>query len=158
MMASMLSRRAGGLLQQRVMQAQLVRGRNAANAAKNAKNAPNAAKKSHGTTNNGMSRVKQYSANAAKVALLFNKADWCPHCKAAKPEIDRAAQILGTVVPVYAVDSERDAVFQSKIGVQAFPTIMFRDARGKLTEYSGAMDGRAIADWTCAQSGMCGQR
>lgn len=102
--------------------------------------------------------VKAYRKNAAKVAILFVKADWCPHCQAAKPQMDRAASFLGSVVPVYEVDSERNADVIEALGVESFPTILFRDARGKLTEYQGAREGRAIGDWACAQSGMCGRQ
>lgn len=102
--------------------------------------------------------VKPYRKNAPKVAILAALADWCPHCKAAKPELDRASDILGSVVPVYEVDSERNADVVEALGVQAFPTILFRDARGKLTEYTGDRKARSIADWACAQSGMCGRR
>lgn len=103
-------------------------------------------------------RVKRYTKNAPKVAVLAVVAVWCPHCQALKPELDRAASILGNVVPIYEVDSERDADVVRALGVKGFPTIFFRDGRGKLTEYTGERKGRAIADWACSKSGMCGGR
>lgn len=100
--------------------------------------------------------VKPFRKNAAAVAVLFVKADWCPHCKVAKPEVRRAAEILGSVVPVYEVDSERDAGVIEAMGVEGFPTIFFRNVRGKLVEYRGQKRARDIADWVCTQSSRCG--
>lgn len=100
--------------------------------------------------------VKTYRRNSAGPAILFVKADWCPHCRAAKPEIAKAAQVLGTVLPVYEVDSERHKDVVEALGVDGFPTIFFRAASGKLKRYGGERLGQKIADWACAQSGACG--
>ena len=100
--------------------------------------------------------VKNYRRNTSGPALLFAKADWCPHCQTAKPEIRKAAAILGSVVPVYELDSDKHQDAIEELGVQGFPTIFFRDARGKLKEYKGERKGQKIADWVCAHSGRCG--
>ena len=91
------------------------------------------------------------------MALLFVKADWCPHCQSTAPEIEEAADILGSVVPVYAVDSEKNRNTVRRLGVEGFPTIMFRDDDGELEVYNGPRQGQNIADWVCAQSGHCGR-
>lgn len=101
--------------------------------------------------------IKAFRKNAPTVAVLFVKADWCPHCKRAKPEVQRAAEILGSVVPVYEVDSERNADVVESLGVEGFPTIFFRNAKGKLVRYKGETRSRNIADWVCTQSGRCGR-
>lgn len=101
--------------------------------------------------------VKQYRTNARMPAVLFAKAEWCPHCQDAKPELEQAASILGSVLPVYAVDSERNEGAIRKLKVQAYPTIMYQSAEGKVVEYTGPRKGNKIADWACAQSGMCGR-
>lgn len=100
---------------------------------------------------------KSYRRNAAGPALLFVKADWCPHCQAAKPEIRRAAAILGSVVPVYEVDSEKHADVVRELGVEGFPTIFFKSRGGQLKQYRGERQGQKLADWACAQSGGCGR-
>jgi hypothetical protein len=104
-----------------------------------------------------MSALKPYRKNASQVCVLFAKADWCPHCRSTKPEMESAAQILGSVVPVYEVDSERNKDAIAQLGVEGFPTIFFRDARGQLSTYDGPRKGQQIADWVCTQSGMCGR-
>lgn len=101
--------------------------------------------------------VKQYRKNARMPALLFAKAEWCPHCQDAKPELEQAASVLGSVLPVYAVDSERNADAIRQLKVKAYPTIMYQSAEGTVKEYKGERRGNKIADWACAQSGMCGR-
>lgn len=104
-----------------------------------------------------MSSVKNYRRNSSGPAVLFVKADWCPHCRHAKPEISKAAAILGSVLPVYEIDSERHKDVIESLGVDGFPTIFFRDASGRLKTYNGERRGQKIADWACAQSGACGR-
>ena len=102
--------------------------------------------------------LKPYRKNATQVAVLFVSATWCPHCRNARPELEKAAAILGSVVPVYEVDSERNADTVELLGVNGFPTIFFRNESGRVTKYNGERNGQHIADWACAQSGLCGRR
>lgn len=90
-------------------------------------------------------------------ALLYCSAATCPYCKSTRPEIKEAAHILGSVVPVYEIDSERERDIVSALRIQGFPTILFRNRQGRLEEYKGARKGRDIADWVCAHSGECGR-
>lgn len=103
-----------------------------------------------------MSAVKTYRRNSAGPALLFVKAEWCPHCQSTKPEIRKAAAILGSVIPVYEVDSEKHKDVVESLKVEGFPTIFFRGSNGRLKEYRGDRKGQKIADWVCTQSGACG--
>lgn len=101
--------------------------------------------------------LKQFNRRARGPCVLFVSATWCPHCRAAKPEMEEAADILGSVVPVYVVDSERDKAVVERLGVEGFPTILFMDAAGRLTPYEGPRRGKDVAAWTCAHSGNCGR-
>lgn len=102
-----------------------------------------------------MSAVKNYRRNSTGPALLFVKAEWCPHCQTTKPEIRKAASILGSVLPVYEVDSDKHADVVETLQVEGFPSIFFRNANGRLKEYRGERRGQKIADWACTQSGLC---
>ena len=102
-------------------------------------------------------RLQQYRRDSKGPAVLFVSAQWCPHCRNAKPQLARAAAILGSVLPVYVVDSEKHADVIAKMGVDGFPTIFFRTATGRLRTYNGEREGQKIADWACGQSGACGR-
>lgn len=101
--------------------------------------------------------LKPYRSNAPATAVLYASATWCPHCRATTPEMEKAAAILGSVVPVYVVDSERNKDVVRALGVRGFPTIFFRNAMGRLVQYNGERRGQKIADWVCAHSGNCGR-
>jgi thiol-disulfide isomerase/thioredoxin len=98
-------------------------------------------------------RLRQYNRTSTGPALLFVSATWCPHCKHARPEVRKAAVVLGTVVPVYVVDSEKHKDVVESLKVQGFPTILFRTESGRMKEYRGERVGQKIADWACSQSG-----
>lgn len=104
-----------------------------------------------------MSSVKPYRRNSSGPAVIFVKADWCGHCRAAKPEIRKTAAILGSVLPVYEVDSDKHKDVVESMKVDGFPTIFFRNANDKLKQYRGERTGQKIADWACTQSGACGR-
>lgn len=97
--------------------------------------------------------VKQFNPNVAGPAVLFVKADWCGHCQSAKPEVRAASAQLGARVPIYEVDSERDAGTIKGLGVEGFPTIIFLSAQGRLSKYTGARTASAIAQWAAARAG-----
>lgn len=96
--------------------------------------------------------VKQFNPNVAGPAVLFVKADWCGHCKTTKPEIRAASSLLGSSVPIYEVDSERDADTVKGLGVSGFPTIIFLNAQGRLGKYTGERTGQKIAQWAAARA------
>lgn len=90
-------------------------------------------------------------------AVLYCSMVGCPHCTSTRPQMAQAAAIMGSVVPVYEVDSDRDADVVQALGVEGFPTILFRHPGGGYAEYDGPRKGRDIADWACAHSGGCGR-
>jgi thiol-disulfide isomerase/thioredoxin len=102
--------------------------------------------------------LKTYRRGVSGPAVLFVKADWCGYCKAAKPEMRRAAATLGTVLPVYEIDADRQKDIVATMPVSGFPTIFFLTAAGQLRKYEGERQGQKVADWACAQSGACGRR
>ena len=106
-----------------------------------------------------MSSVKSYPSrfgtNPPGPCVLFCKADWCGHCTRAKPEIAEAARRMGSVVPVYVIDADKQEKIVSGLGVQGFPTIFYVDQNGRKHEYGGDRTGRAISEWVCNKVGSC---
>ncbi len=99
-------------------------------------------------------RVREFDPSHRGEAILFVKADWCPHCKVAKPELEVAAMQVGRL-PVFAVDSERDKATIRKLNIDGYPTILYRSDRGRISKYVGPREGRRIADWACGRSSAC---
>ena len=77
-----------------------------------------------------------FSPDTHGPCLVIVSVDWCPHCRSAKPVLDRVAQGLGTAVPTYVVngDSRKDLV--AALGVDSFPTILFVDDDGNVHKYA----------------------
>jgi thiol-disulfide isomerase/thioredoxin len=74
--------------------------------------------------------------------VVIVKADWCGHCKKAKPEFERligASPIRlsdGSEVVVRMLDEGKDKSEVQGLGVRGFPTILYV-SNGQKTEYSG---------------------
>jgi thiol-disulfide isomerase/thioredoxin len=100
--------------------------------------------------------MRSWSPSVRGPAVLFVKAEWCPHCQTAKPEMEKAALMLGSVIPMYAVDSEKHKRFVQQARVPGFPAIFFMTPEGELVQYDGERKGQQVADWACISSGLCG--
>lgn len=105
-----------------------------------------------------MTKLLAFRKNHRKPAILYVNAKWCGFCKTTRPEMEKAAATLGSVVPIYDMDADRNKgdVENLKM-VTGYPTILFVDATGKTTVYRGERVGKNLADWACAQSGNCGR-
>ena len=74
--------------------------------------------------------------------VVIVKADWCGHCKKAKPEFQRlvgASPIRlsdGSEVVVRMLDEKGNRDEVQGLGVRGFPTILYI-SNGQKTEYSG---------------------
>src|SRR5690606_7508783 len=75
-------------------------------------------------------------------------ADWCPHCKAVKPDFEKFSkngfiEVNGKKCTLAMVnDKEKDKIAGKP--VEGYPTFLFEDASGKITPYEGE---RTIAGW-----------
>lgn len=78
--------------------------------------------------------------------VYFFTADWCPHCRNAKPEIDKFEteyknkDINGKKIMVYRVDctdSEETTVAKqiNDFGVTSYPTVKIKDSDGNTFEF-----------------------
>ena len=74
--------------------------------------------------------------------LVIAKADWCGHCKKAKPAFDALAAASpiklknGTSVTVRVLDADRDKAEVESLNVRGFPSIIYMKG-GSPMEYSG---------------------
>ena len=81
-------------------------------------------------------------------------APWCGHCKKLKPEYAEAASMLKAEgLKVAMVDATEEKELASRFQIQGFPTLKFFAASGTSSEYSGAREARAIAEFVRKKSG-----
>ena len=90
-------------------------------------------------------------------ALLYVNAKWCPHCKTARPVLQEASCVLGSVVPVYDIDSDQNENVVRELGVNGFPTIIYMDAgRGMDTFKGDRMQQDAVTSFVCHKAACPG--
>ena len=83
--------------------------------------------------------------------LIMFYADWCPHCKDAKPEVEKVKDELelsgnkvnGKKVEVELVNGDEEEEKCRKQNVQGFPTIILL-TEGKRKDFNGARDAESI--------------
>lgn len=86
-------------------------------------------------------------------ARLQVYAEWCGHCKNAKPEVVKAAAALKGIVNVGVVDGDKNRATASQLGVQGFPTFkVYLDDKKAPIDYNGAREAKAIVDFMMQQA------
>ena len=82
-------------------------------------------------------------------ALLYVNVEWCPHCRAARPLMEKVAGVLGSVVPVYSVDGDDRADLAQELGVKGFPTIVLITQGGARYLFDQERSLDAITSFVC---------
>lgn len=98
----------------------------------------------------------RHKAFKGKQGLIFFKTEWCGYCQRAKPEFEKASDILGTSFPIGTVDCDVNKLAPAIAGVQGYPTIKFCDKNGKLTEdYNSDRNLDTILHEICIKAKKC---
>jgi thiol-disulfide isomerase/thioredoxin len=88
--------------------------------------------------------------------LVMVKADWCGYCKRAMPELQKVSNMTGNAYPIYKIDADKNKSLVNSMGVNGYPTIMFIERDGKLSEkYEGERDSKSILDKICKKARKC---
>ena len=72
--------------------------------------------------------------------LVLYYAEWCGHCKVAKPEFAKlgSTQTIGaSTVDIQTVNAEEDKEAMKGVNVRGYPTIILYDPKGKIVEEYG---------------------
>ena len=84
---------------------------------------------------------ENFNSNTSKAMLTMYYADWCPHCKAAKPEFEKMMKYnnkkFGSkTLELVMVDCEKNPELAEKEGVEGYPTFIYKEGDQKEV-YSG---------------------
>lgn len=71
--------------------------------------------------------------------------------------MEKTADVLGSVVPVYTVDADTHKAFSKNLGVSSYPTIIFADASGTFHTYEGERTVNALVSFVCSKAATTGR-
>lgn len=89
-------------------------------------------------------------------SVVIWKAEWCGHCKDAKPEFDKLLNMSpitlkdGSKVTVKVLDADKDKSELSQFEVKGFPTVLIMN-NGKSSEYPGPRSSEKIIEYLNSQ-------
>jgi len=81
--------------------------------------------------------------NPSTPSFTMYYADWCPHCKTAKPEMEALVakspmDINGTKCNIRMIQPENDPEAAKGKPIKGFPTFLLETTDGKTVEYKGS--------------------
>ena len=86
---------------------------------------------------------EMFQGGASENVFTMYYADWCPHCKDAKPEFDTLVKKSPVTVgdktcKIRMISSDENPEIMKAKGVKGFPTFKLETVDGKDVEYPGA--------------------
>lgn len=87
--------------------------------------------------------------NSVKNVLLEFYAPWCGHCKQLAPILDEVAVSFESDadVMIAKIDATANDIPQGTFDVQGYPTLYFKTASGKISQYEGDRTKEDIIDF-----------
>lgn len=91
------------------------------------------------------SKPKESFQNPSEPTFTMYYADWCGHCKTAKPEFQKLVSkspmdINGVKCAVRMVSPEKQPELAKGKAIKGFPTFLMETPDGKTVEYKGSRD------------------
>lgn len=83
--------------------------------------------------------------------LLFVGVEWCRYCQQAKPLLAKVSDTLGTAVPVYYANADKNKDLAKSLDVASFPTIFFVSNQG-IYKFEGDRTYNNLVGFVCEHS------
>jgi len=87
---------------------------------------------------------KEWKYLGNKPCIIDFYADWCGPCRMMSPRLDEIAREYAGKIIVYKVDTEKERLLSSSLGIQSLPTILFIPQKGAPRGSLGAIPKEAL--------------
>jgi thioredoxin 1 len=84
------------------------------------------------------SKNKEWKYEGTIPCIVDFYADWCGPCRRVSPILDEIAKEFSGKLIVYKVNTDKEQVLSSSLGIQSLPTILFIPKSGKPQAIMGA--------------------
>jgi thioredoxin 1 len=82
---------------------------------------------------------KEWKYLGDKPCIIDFYADWCGPCRMMAPRLDEVAREYAGKIVVYKVDTEKEKLLASALGIQSLPTLLFIPQKGQPRGSLGAI-------------------
>ena len=82
---------------------------------------------------------KEWKYLGDKPCIIDFYADWCGPCKMMAPRLEEIAKQYAGKLVVYKVDTDKEQLLSSNMGIQSLPTLLFVPKNGKPQASVGAI-------------------
>lgn len=82
---------------------------------------------------------KEWKYLGNKPAIIDFYASWCGPCRIMAPRLEEIAKEYAGKIIVYKVDTDKEQVLSSNLGIQSLPTLVFIPQSGKPQASMGAI-------------------
>lgn len=84
------------------------------------------------------SKNKDWKFEGSMPCIVDFYADWCGPCRRVSPILDEIAKEYSGKLIVYKVNTDKEQILSSSLGIQSLPTILFIPVTGKPQAIMGA--------------------
>lgn len=87
---------------------------------------------------------KEWKYLGTKPAIIDFYADWCGPCRMMAPRLEEISKEYAGKIIVYKVNTDKEQLLSSNLGIQSLPTLVFIPQTGKPQATMGAMPKDAL--------------
>lgn len=81
-----------------------------------------------------------------KPVIVDFYAVWCGPCKRLRPRLEQLAREQGNELIIYSIDAEKAVELSQRIGIRAFPTLLFIPVEGKPIMMEGLLSMKELRE------------
>ena len=90
-----------------------------------------------------MNNYKSLTSSSPTVLVEFY-ASWCGHCQRMMPVIEQIRELVGTDVPIYQFDVDKESALAEEESIDVTPTFILYHHGNPVWRHTGEIDGNVL--------------